>query len=370
MAFKRFAPGGAAAAAAPAVAPAPVAASAPLQAPAPAPAPVAAPVAPAVPAAPTAADIQRGIEAAKAALDALNAQAPMTAEVMVPTPMVGGDLSTLFADGMGVSASALTAFLGVADEPAGPPLKFPVVNLTSGNGAGSGAFAPADWVDKEFGAGTSNLLPAGKRPLTAVFLGYRIELIAWAVAFDDPSRKKDDRPAWSCAIPANDASTVQLATEASKNYQYIKKADKSRFDFAHSKAGHVRPSVQIMVFVPNVGIVVLTPPMHYTSCERTLKSLSKQANQQTGALQPFPALIEPKSQEDKTPKQTWLQHHLDFGLSVGPEAKEAWDQFNEWRMKVLPTDPDVQKDIREFLNGTDHPVTPEIRQALTVAAAL
>lgn len=358
MAFKRFAPGGAAAAQ---PAPAPVAA-APAVAP-----PTPAPVAP--PAPPTAADIQKGIDAATAALDALNKGDIKTAEVIQAAP-IGADLSTLFADGLGISGAALTAFIGVADEPMGPPMKFPVVNLTSGNGAGAGAFSPADWVDKEFGAGTSQLLPAGKRPLTAVFLGYRIELIAWSVRFDDPSRKKDDRPSWACAVPANDAATIQLATEACKNYQFTKKADKGAFDYAHSKAGHVRPAVQVLVFVPNVGIVVLTPPMHYTSVERTLKSLGKQADQQSGALKPFPAMIEPKSQEDKTPTQTWQQHHLEFSLNVGADAKEAWDQFNEWRAKVLPTDIEVQKDIREFLNATDRPVTPDIKQSLTVAAAL
>ncbi len=365
MAFKRFAPGGAAAA--PALAPAaPAPVSAPPAAVAPAPVAAAAPVAPP---APTAVDIQKGIDAAKAALDALNSGDVKTAEIIQAAP-IGADLSTLFADGLGISASALTAFIGVADEPAGPPMKFPVVNLTSGNGAGAGAFSPADWVDKEFGAGTSNLLPAGKRPLTAVFLGYRIELIAWSVAFDDPSRKKDDRPAWSCAVPANDASTIQVATEACKNYQFTKKSDKGAFDYAHSKAGHVRPAVQVLVFVPNVGIIVLAPPMHYSSVERTLKSLGKQADQQSGSLKPFPALIEPKTQGDKTATQSWLQHHLEFSLSVGADAKEAWDQFNEWRLKVLPSDVQVQADIREFLNGTDHPVTPEIRQSLTVAAAL
>lgn len=326
-------------------------------APAPA-APVVAPVTPAV--------AQAQVAAEKAAL-ATPDTAPFAGRAPVPVdPGAQANAVALF--GGGGAASALSVFIQTADSgAAGAAMKFPVVNLASGNTGG--AFGAADWVGKTFGAELANELPAGKKPIDCVYLGYRIEVAAWPKGFED--RGDNERPAYNAAISATNGQLMQMATKACKNYQYTKKTDKAAFDYDKpAKAGHVRPVAQIMVFLPDIGVAIIQTPMHYTSVERTLKNLARNVDSSTGALNPFPAHITPVTMEDKAGSQTWKQHHLEFTVANNADGKKAWDQFNEWRANILPQDAEIAANIREFLGATDRVADQAIVDSLTAAASI
>lgn len=286
-----------------------------------------------------------------------------------PTPDTTA-LSLMPETGAVTVADALNAALTAGDSGRAGSA-FPVVTQTSG--AQGGQFAPADFLPTE----VQDTLPSGKKPITAVFLGYRLAVSAWAMGYNDAAAQPKDpnagapKPVYAASVGANDVNGTRLVMAAAKNYQFTKSADKAKFDYATSKAGHVKAQVEMLVYLPETnGVVVVSAAAGYGNTEATLKSLVKLVDPKTGALGQFPCQLRPVS-EDKTSKSghSWKQHSIDITTLVTSEGVAALSAYQTWRANAVQDTATVTA-VREWLSGADRKLTGDIEAALKAAASL
>lgn len=297
------------------------------------------------------------------------AQAPAPVEVAATPAPETTAVSLLPETGAVTVADALNAALSVGSDNARTP--FPVVVQTAG--AQGGQFAPADFLPTE----VQDTLPSGKKPITAVFMGYRLAVSAWALGYNDSAAQPKDpnagapKPVYTASVGANDAEATKLVMSAAKNYQFTKAADKSKFDYATSKAGHVKVQVELMVFLPETNsVVIVSAAPGYGNTEATLKSLQKLVDPKTGGLGQFPCQLRPVS-EDKSSKSgfSWKQHSIDITTLVTSDGATALAAYAGWKQTAV-TDAGVVQSVRDWLAGTDRKMTGDVRAALLAAASL
>lgn len=275
------------------------------------------------------------------------------------TPVEERGLST-FGEGMGANA-----LMQVIEENASRKMLFPILQVAGGNSAAAGTYGPIEKTDADLAA----RMPVGNkgRPFNGVFLGYRTEILAWALGYNDPKPADDDgRPAWSGVLDPRNAEDAKLVLKASEAYHFTKTIEKSP---KFNGVGHPRPSLQILVYVKDVGPIVVQLPGHHFSWTKTLASLSRHTDPATKALGQFPAVFR-VDVEDKTingnPTKTTS---LGIDQFVSDEAKALWTEFQTWR-DAVKNDPEKAAEIRGWLTGEDHPITDTVRDKLKACAAL
>jgi hypothetical protein len=247
---------------------------------------------------------------------------------------------------------------------------FGVVNLSGG--PSGGMFCPAEFLPQE----VQDALPSGKKPICGVLLGYRLAVSAWPVGYTDaPAADKNaakSKPVYAASVSANDASVLPLALKAARNYQFTKSADKAKFDYATSSAGHIRVAVELLVYEASLGQpIVVASPANYGCVEATLQNIQKLIDPKTGALGQFPCSIRPVS-EEKTSKGgfTWKQHSLDISNTAGQEqSAKDWQSFGAWKAEALK-DPGTVQSVRDWISAQDRKVTADVVAALKAAASL
>lgn len=299
---------------------------------------------------------------------------PATAnEVAVPATPVDADVNqalSLLPETPGVTmADTLNAALSTESARAISP--FALINLTGG--PSGGMFAPADFLPQE----VQDTLPSGKRPLVGVLMGYRMAVSAWASGYIDAPADADkskarSKPVYSCSVSANDAKAMPLAMKAGRNYQFTKAADKAKFDYATSRAGHIRLAIELMVYLPEVGQpVIVSTPSNYGAVETTLQNIAKLIDAKTGGLGQFPCNVRAVT-VDKSSKSgfTWKEHSLDMVNSAGSQDGAAsWNSYGAWKAEAMKDAGTVQA-VRDWINAQDRAVTSEVTAALMSAASL
>jgi hypothetical protein len=267
-------------------------------------------------------------------------------------------------------ADALNAALSAGSDSA--ISAFPIITQTTGPQGGQ--VAPADFLPQE----VQDTLPSGKRPINCVYMGYRLSVSAWALGYNDSAAQaassKDAgkaKPVYAASVSPNDTAATALVMKAGRNYQFTKSADKSKFDYATSKAGHVKVQVELMVYLPDINdVVVLSAASGYGNTEATLKSIAKLVDPKTGQLGVFPASVRPLT-EDKSSKSgfSWKQHSLDVTTNLTQDGAAALQAFNAWKTVIMSDAGKVQA-VRDWLSGSDRRMTSDITAALTAAASL
>lgn len=262
-------------------------------------------------------------------------------------------------------ANALASVVSAIDSGSG--MQFPVVAISSGNSGG--AFEGAKFQSQEI----QDSLPSGRKAVPGVFIGYRVEVAMWPAKFDPAApADRESKPAHTAAVSGSDSDVLTLLASACKKYQYTKGADKGKFDVATSGAGHPRPTVQCLVYLPsNNELVVFQVPSHFTSFERTMKNMLKHVDPATGQLPQFPCSLKPSTTQEtsKASGQTWSVHHLDIDQNLNAEGKAAWDAWALWKADAQQ-DPETVQKVRDWLAGADKPVTDAVKAALTVAKSI
>ncbi len=292
---------------------------------------------------------------------------PAEAEALPPQPQASRALS-LF--GKQNAASALLAVTEQSDGGAKSP--FPVIQVTGGPTGGLFA-AVKGTADQDI----LDQLPQGNKPIKGFFLAYRTTLVAWPEGWKGEDEKTEgenekSRPCWTAVIPAGAVADAQLAYKACEAYQFTPGDDKAKFDFAGSDVGHVRPQLQMLVFLPDIeDVAVVQAPAYFTSWVETQKTLRLLVNPETKQLDQFPCCIRVVTKDAKSKKsgRVWKNHHCDVTQAVDAVTKKAWDLYQPWVAK-LQEDAERMALFQTWLDGSDEPVTDEIRARLRKASVI
>lgn len=263
---------------------------------------------------------------------------------------------------------AVSALIAVTDqaESHGQGSPFPIIELTGG--ATGGLFNAVKGTAEQ---DVLDMLPQGGKPVKGIFLAYRTELLAWPAAYVEGQTERP-KPAWTGVIPAGAAADAQLAVKACEAYQFTKKDDKGKFDFATSEIGHLRPCFQMLVFLAEINdVVIVQLPAYFTSWVETQKSLRLLVDPETRLLGQFPCAIRGITAEasNKAKTQTWKNHHCDVTQSVDAVTKAAWEKYEPW-VAALQAAPEKMALFQEWLDGQDKPLTDAMRTAMRKAVSI
>lgn len=256
----------------------------------------------------------------------------------------------------GVS-SALSGFNAATEESFMP---FPVTIVKDGS------FKPHKSVPDE----VKDRLPDGSKGIPAVFLTYRIGVLAWQVGYDD--RNDDNKnPAFVAFAPANNEAMGRLIGEAGKSYHYTAKDDKKQYDFATSKVGHVQPLVEALFYLPGLdGLGVIATPSNFNSVEETISTLKALVNKESGSIPQAPMIVTPGVAHKSTKNWDWDVDYIGIAPApLTPATAELGQKFKAWRDKAAE-DLTVKANLEAWLTCSDRPMTDEIVAALHKAVGL
>lgn len=199
---------------------------------------------------------------------------------------------------------------------------FPFVSQTKGN-AGGGLCA-----DPKTPEDVLELLPQGKGPFTAVFLGHRLVGAGWPEGLNDAKKEVTEKvkPVFKVSAASNDATLCALVRKAGEVYQFTKGPLKGKFD----GIGHFRPGVELLFFRKGVVFVVAVP-QHYSSMEKTLASLA--AAFPNGRYGAFPCRVTPLS-EAQPGSTAWTAHSLKFAVAADDKGVEVSKEFKAFAAEV------------------------------------
>jgi hypothetical protein len=265
-------------------------------------------------------------------------------------------------------AGATSALMAVTDQSDGGGQKspFPIIQVTGG--ASGGLFgAVKGTADQE----VLDMLPQGGKPVKGIFLAYRSEILAWPAAFVE-GQENHSNPSWTGVIPAGAVADAQLAFKACEAYQFTPKAEKAKFDYAASEIGHIRPSLQLLVFLAEINdVAIVQVPAYFSSWIETQKSLRLLVDPETKQLGQFPCCIRVITNEvqNKARTQNWKVHHCDITQAVDAVTKTAWEKYQPW-VAALQETPEKMALFQEWLDGSDRLFTDTMRSALRKATAI
>ncbi len=239
---------------------------------------------------------------------------------------------------------------------------FPVVQVAGGNGANAGTYGPMSGTPDEVAAN----LPAGRAPITGIFVAYRTEIIAWGTGYTSRDPESDGRPIWSGVLDPQNADDARLVAAAVEAYQFTPGAEKAKFD----AVGHPRPSIQFLLFNPKLNdLMIVQAPAHQQTWALTTASLKRLVDPTSKKLGQFPVTLKPKVDPKSNGSHQWNVTSLDVGQLLTDEAKTWWDAYQAWRENAK-LDPSKVVTVNEWIKGADKPLTEDIRSKLQACADL
>lgn len=257
------------------------------------------------------------------------------------------------------AGATLDALLAVAAANSAT-LRFPVIKIQSGSSV-KAAFVAPDFNEEE----VRMQLPEGTKPVEAVFLAHRIAVSAWPAGYDETATEPA-KPAFSCHVSGGNTADTVKATEAAKKYQFTKREAKAKFDVSAGGPGHIRTSLELLLWYPGIGgLIELRCPAGHSPTELSAKALRALCDPKTGALVCQPVSLVPVTTEAKT----WLTQSVGLTTLTGPTGKALWEQFLEWKTLAL-ADAETVEAVNAWVGCTDSPITDSIRAALELGARL
>jgi len=327
------------------------------------------------PVAPAPAPAEPDIETLKAqlqkAIDAANAVAPKEVEAVVEDDtesvvITGADASASnnFLSILTGGASSVDALIATMDtDGGGGAAPFPV--LTQANGVTGGAFQSVN-----LKAHANADLPEGKGSFVAVFLGYRLGVVAWPKPYDD-TQKTADKPVFSAAISSLNSRVASLAMMAGRQHQYSTKRD--TWAVAAGGPGMISPSIEMLLLNPETKeLFVLRSCSQYNAAKDTRDQLLKQATKNkagVSALTPFVGMFSPKSEHAVTSKGRKVVHHYPVISridTIDARGQAAWKVYAELVAHISPA---IQEAVQSWMAGDDLPLTPAAVSALEDGAS-
>ena len=253
-------------------------------------------------------------------------------------------------------ASSASAFLSETEGLQG--LLLPTV------GVGEKVFVPNKGNDPK----DLDTLPDGSKARPGIYLAKRTGVLAWKVGYDN--KGEEESPAYIAFAPDSAIDDVSLIGKAVKSRQMMKKVDAHKYDFAESKVGHVKPILELLVWLPDTGFVVITTSPNYHDVVDGVLALKKLIDPATGEIGLVPAMFAPVQKEHKSATWTWNASFCDTMPIVDEKVKATMvEKFAEYRALTAES-LDVKAAVDSWLSCSDRPVTEDIRTALRGAVAL
>jgi hypothetical protein len=245
-------------------------------------------------------------------------------------------------------AKSSAAFLDIADTATG--IMLPTIKVTDK------IFTPAPGNDPT----VLDLLPDNGKAKPAIYIGYRVGALSWKNGYD--KKTDDETPAFAVfAKPQND-DDIGLIAGCSKARQMCPKLKQPSFDFEASKVGHVKPLMEILVYMDKVGFMVVGVSPNYYNVVDGIKAVR--------SLQgPVAVMIKPDTKPHKGGGYNWDSAFCGVEPISGDNAVKLLASFEEYRTKV--SEDLVLKDAVEgWLQCSDRPMTDAVREALKAGIAL
>jgi hypothetical protein len=259
----------------------------------------------------------------------------------------------------GATTTALSAILAHADSGQAPA--FPIVAITGG--AQGGMFAPI----KSTPAEIADLLPAGRK-VDGILVAYRTDVTAWPTGYDERATEKP-KPSWAFALGATAVDDGVLVDAASHAYQFTPGADKAKFDYATSQIGHLKPTLELLVWCPTTkDLIVVRTPAGYEGWIESIRAISRLANPKTGTVGQIPVVIRcnTASRTNKTKDNTWYVHSFAFDPQLNEAGGVMLKTYDLWRQDVAA---EKAEQVADWIAGDDRPMTDAIRASLVKAKA-
>lgn len=260
-------------------------------------------------------------------------------------------------DGNALSTAGMLAVISKSQERATDFMIFPIIRVKDG------VYQIPD-VEGEI----ADKLPQGKKPISGVFLGYRLIVTAWPKKYDAKATETP-RPVFACAIPANDVEAAEVATAACKKYQFTKGAEKGRFDYnaeTGEGSGHPRPTVEILVWLQDVGLAVIRNNDGYAGMARTIESLASALPD--GQLKPTPMTFGIVTTTVKTAAFSWDEYHIksqpiDLRAADGQALGKG---YGEWKSAAMQ-DEELIASFTKWVGCQDLPMDQATADKLSLA---
>ena len=254
------------------------------------------------------------------------------------------------------SANSACAFLSETEGVQG--LLLPTV------GVGDKVFVPS----KGNSPADLDTLPDGSKARPGIFLAKRTGVLAWKVGYDN--KGEEESPAYVGFASDAHVDDVILVGKAVKARQMTKKVDAHKYDYSESKVGHVKPILELLVWLPDSGFVVITTSPNYHDVVDGVLALKKLIDPSTGEIGMVPALFAPVQKEHKSAAWTWNASFCDTTPIADQKTKDALlAKFAEYR-ELIAESLDVKAAVDSWLACSDRPITEDIRTALRGAISL
>lgn len=266
----------------------------------------------------------------------------------------GGGVLAALTTAPAVTAESLMALVEIADESDYEQL-FPIVAVKGGE-SGGGSLDPQT-KDEEL----LDVLPAGKRPVTGVFLAARLSVIGWPCDYEERGPK--DGPCWSAAMPVV-GEDAGLALRACKRYQFTGKSAKAKFDWNDGE-GTGRPvsTVELLFWTPEAGLFVIRGQPTFTATVNSINALRDLLVKGKLMIAPVKLKVESKAEQGKN--HSWKHYFFSFTIERDAEPlREGWEAFRE------DLDEELETKAASWVSCEDSPMTDSIRRHLKTAASL
>jgi hypothetical protein len=232
---------------------------------------------------------------------------------------------------------------------------FPVVAVSGGDTGGM--WIPKVPDDDEL----VDDLPGGKKPVSCILLAVRLAVTAWRQDKDDVSDDANT-PAWSFASPLSAGEVLRLTQQACKKYQTTPKDDRGKFDWRGGDGtGRPGPTLEVLVWLPDAGLVVLRPPPTYGSFIATVKALRSSVCDGQGNPVMGPVSIGIESATVSSRARKWKEYSFSFATPRDKRGADMMESFKAWAAEA---DDEVDAALGEWVSAQDQPITDLIREKL------
>jgi len=271
-------------------------------------------------------------------------EAPGEDERAVAIP--AGAFSALV-DAAAATGGGLDALIAADDSDEGAWSLFPEVAVSGGDLGGQWvARVPEDHA-------CYDELPTGKKAVTCVLLAARMAVTAWKASKDDTGEDADT-PAWSFASPLDNIEVLQAAQASTKKVQMTPKDQKSKFDWnGGSGTGRPVPALELLVWLPDAGVVILRTPPVYGSFVKSIRAIRQAICDNAGNIVPGPVVISIQSQSQSSRSRKWFEYHFGFATprDGGAPLMGAFKDF------LAEVDDELDAKVTEWTSAQDRPVS-------------
>lgn len=270
--------------------------------------------------------------------------------------------------GASAPQDSMNALLAAAEtDSAGGKMLFPM--LTQSGGTTGGAFERVKTKNSEF---NQIDLPEGRRHFEAVFIGYRYMGTCWPKGYDANNVAANPAsPLWNVAVPQSNGQDAAQLMLAGKAFQFSKK--RSDFEVDNGGPGIIRPSLEFLLFEPDIGLFVFRSCGHYNSAKDARDQLiSCAVTDASGnsALRPFMGEFHPETHRQPRPNAQPIIHHYPRIVKISDSDARVAKAGAAYKLFLQNASPEVRSAVNEWFTGMDAPITNVAKQAIATAAAM